>query len=470
MSDTDPEDKKESPWVILNCPSCEKKIKLPKEKVGAAKFKCPLCSEKISVTLPGAEKSEDSPPPEPTSQAEESIDLMGQVNPLVDDEEEQKEGFLSRIRGNDDRPDVGKEEGEVIEKDGQQLVKRRRRVRKKKKADTNPDWESEAGENEKPDREEDYSYVVDTEIDDEGNVVEVRRRVKADQKKTTHEKFSKNMAKVFIGFSFLTAIVLIGAVVYLMKTGADREGPQIGDVKKRDVGEITMDMTRDAFAVVQQYLEAGTWAEQVQVVRNPSKVRSLMEAHYEENGFESKDGAKVMEDGAGIPLSRRELVVRPEQGDKLDTVFLAIGFPIGTVQYFALERRQIPGTDDKHKYLIDWEVSERYREISDLEFKSKRIPGSEAEFRVSLQGKVSYFPPPFNDVDWRGYKLTYPGDPDFQFFGYTRIGSDLDKRIMQLFTTTGRPTPFLKVAYPEDKVVDAAGVEIINLIQSTWFL
>lgn len=464
MSEPDQKDKKESPWVILNCPSCEKKIKLPKDKVGAAKFKCPLCAEKISVALPESDGAESVKAK--SEEADKPVDLMGQINPLIDEEEEEKEGFLTRIKGADDRP--REDEGEIIEKDGQQVVKRRRRIRKKKKADTNPDWESEGGANDKPDNDEEHSYVVDTEIDDEGNVVEVRRRVKADKKKTTYEKFSNNMGKIFVGFTFVVALGLAAAVVSLMKAGADPEGPKIGETEERDAGGITMEITNEAFDVIDQYLSASTWTEQVQLVRNPKEVRPLMESHYEENDFESVEGAKVIEEG-GMPLSRREFVERPEQGDRLDAVFVAVGFPIGTFQYFALERKRIPGTNNKFEYLIDWEVSERYRSVSDLEFKSRRIPGSQAEFRVSMQGQGAYFQPPFTPEDWRCFKLTYPGDPDFQYFGYTKTGSDVDRKILELFKETNRPAPFITVAYPQDKVIDAACVEIVGMIQSTWF-
>ncbi|MDA0812642.1 MAG: hypothetical protein O3C21_09675, partial [Verrucomicrobia bacterium] len=182
MSEPDLKEKKDSPWVIVNCPSCEKQIKLPKDKVGAAKFKCPLCSEKISVSLAAAAAAaaeEKVVQPAKTvvesasSLVSDPIDLMGQANPEIDEEDE-KEGFLARIRGVDEEP-RHLDEGEVMEKDGQQVVKRRRRVRKKKKADAGPNWESDSKDEDQSNRDED-SYVIDTEIDDEGNVVEVRRR------------------------------------------------------------------------------------------------------------------------------------------------------------------------------------------------------------------------------------------------------------------------------------------------------
>ncbi|MEZ5326149.1 MAG: hypothetical protein R3F19_13950 [Verrucomicrobiales bacterium] len=479
MSESDQTDKKESPWVIVNCPSCEKKIKLPKDKVGAAKFKCPLCAEKISVTLPSAERKAAPDKRAASPAPAEPVDLIGQANPEVDEDEENK-GFLSRIRGVDDKP-RHEDEGEIMEKDGQQVVKRRRRVRKKKKADAGPNWESESNDDDKPNRDEDYSYVVDTEIDDEGNVVEVRRRVKADQKKTTYEKFSKNMGKVFVGFSVLTAVVLVGAVAYIMKTGGKSEGPDQTVVEKRDAGEITTEITNEAMAVINSYLTANTWTERVALVRNPTEVRPLMEAYYEKHGYQRREGATVIEKD-GEQAARREQVARPEQADVLDAVFIAVSFPVGeyeafaldgkllpNYQYFALERKRIPGTNNKFEYLIDWESTERYRAVSAESFKDLKEPGSGAEFRVSLQGQGTYFQPPFNAEDWRCYAITYPGDPDFQFFGYTKRGSEIDQKILELFVASGRPAPIIKVAYPEGKVYDSICVEITELVLSTWF-
>jgi predicted RNA-binding Zn-ribbon protein involved in translation (DUF1610 family) len=471
MSEPDSKEKKDSPWVIVNCPSCEKKIKLPKDKVGAVKFKCPLCSEKISVSLPAAAaekavQSVEAAVSPASSRVDEPIDLMGQASPEIDEEDE-KEGFLARIRGADDEP-RHLDEGEVMEKDGQQVVKRRRRVRKKKKADTGPNWESDSKDEDRPNRDEDYSYVVDTEIDDEGNVVEVRRRVKADQKATTYEKFSTNMGKVFVAFSVLVVLGLVGAVAFIMKTGGKGEGPTIGDKEEHDTGEITTDITSEAFAVIQKYLTSNTWTEQVGMVRNPNEVRSLMEAHYEKHEFERREGATVIEVN-GEKAARREKVVRREQQDVLDAVFVAVAFPLGDYKYFALEKKRIPGTNDTFEYLIDWEVTERYREVPAQTFKDLHEPGSEAEFRVSLQGPGTYFQPPFNADEWRCYSITYPGDPDFQFFGYTKRGTDVDQKTLELFVSSGRPTPIIKVAYPKANVVDSTCVEITELILSTWF-
>ena len=218
------------------------------------------------------------------------------------------------------------------------------------------------------------------------------------------------------------------------------------------------------------------------MVRNPTEVRSLMEAHYEKNEFERREGATVIEvngesaryERGSIVLTtnkaaRREKVVRREQQDVLDFVFVAVAFPLRDYKYFALERKRIPGTNNRFEYLIDWEASERYRAVPAQTFKDLHEPGSEAEFRVSLQGPGTYFQPPFNADEWRCYSLTYPGDPDFQFFGYTKRDTDVDQKILELFVSSGRPAPIIKVAYPKANVVDSACVEITELMMSTWF-
>ena len=453
MSKTDVNTQPESPWVIVNCPSCEKKVKLPKDKLGSAKFKCPLCSEYISFG------SGNSPA---------GTDLVGKIDlELSEEEEEEKEGFLSRIKTTND--EVGTEE-QVIEKDGELLMKRRRRVRKKKKVDTGPDWESEeASQEEQEDKGGDeYSFVVDTDVDADGNVVEIRRRVKTPHRRTVYDKFSSKMAKVFWGFTVITGVALVLAVAFLMKAGRDSKNSKT-EIVNRDTGQITSEITDEAFSVIDQYLTVNTWTEKVKLVRNPMEVRPLMEEHYEKNPFTREEGAFVIETN-GEKTSRRERVARIEKADVLDMIFVAVGFSWGGFQYFALERKRIAGSDNKFEYLIDWEVSERYRKKPIQQFRESAVPGSTAEYRVSLQGQGTYFPIPFDDKQvWRCYRLTYPGDPDFELFGYTKDGTAVDDEVLNLFSTSGRPAPIIEVAFPDGKIYDSGAVEITKVVQTTWY-
>ena len=238
---------------------------------------------------------------------------------------------------------------------------------------------------------------------------------------------------------------------------------------RRDNGELTRQISNEAVEAVKYYLERDSWAELVPLIRTPNLVRPNMEAYYERHPYRKREGAKLIVEGLETG-AKRDQVYRPEFTDKIDIISLAMAFPDNTGQFFAVERRKILGTDDDYEYLIDWEVSEMFHPVSLDEFRDSRESGAEAEFRVLLNGKVSWHIEPFSDTDvWHGFELTRPGLADFKLMGYVRKASPVYKELTDLFLYGEHPIPLVKVKYPDGRVYDSEAVEIIEVIQSTWY-
>ena len=91
--DTKKEPNEDLKWIMLACPACGKKIKLPEEKSATAKFKCPACSEVVNLKVADEEKVKPSP-------LDPNAGLISQANPVVEEENDNaaKERFLGSFK------------------------------------------------------------------------------------------------------------------------------------------------------------------------------------------------------------------------------------------------------------------------------------------------------------------------------------------------------------------------------------
>ena len=173
----------------------------------------------------------------------------------------------------------------------------------------------------------------------------------------------------------------------------------------------------------------------------------------------------------GQKLAKRNQIYRPEFEDQVDIVTILIEFPetANEPQWFALERRDVPGSPNEHEYLVDWEISEGYETVPYDVFRDSGQPGDTATFRVQLKGRVSYPIEPFQDTQtWLAFELTNPARPDFKLIGYVDKTSPVYKELTDLFIFGQHPIPIVEVRHPEIRF-DRSAVEIIRMVHPTWY-
>ena len=201
----------EPEWVYIACPSCQKKIKLPADRARNTKFKCPSCSQVVKLASP---ERADLP--------EEPEDLISQQNPAVEEESDldARQNFLENLKTSDEglRVEDPEVESQMVEKDGAMVVKRRRRVKKRrKKGGDDPDWEADGGsdltddEKKRDGDDEEWSYAVDVEVTEDGEVIEHRRRIKKKKHTTLYESITSKVPAAFLVFGIAAGLVLGGA-------------------------------------------------------------------------------------------------------------------------------------------------------------------------------------------------------------------------------------------------------------------
>jgi len=363
----------------------------------------------------------------------------------------------------------------AIPAEGIRVRKRKRRSQKTKTAADAPEWESEAGEEAAEDGWEDVtSTVVRQEVCEDGSIIEHRKKSKKKRLPPVVTKVWSALTR-FGTWSLMALglMVLVGSAVagwYLARSQA----PVVAQAEEVEVFPErffpTMDEGAAAAEVVKAFLATDTVEEKIKHVRFPEKVRPLMDLWY-----------KGRPDRA-ITATRDELAESLTKflhvdGAKIIVVTMLLQ-PEEEYKIYAVEATPVEGLK------VDWETAVGWQAMTVEEF-VKGKPTTPQPFRVQADPGDYYNGHYSDESTWFAVNLTYPGDEDFQLFGYVERNTPTGQQVMRLlgFQETKTPdgttawkavqaqsTPLiLSLAYLREGS-DAKQVTIHEVLHEQWFL
>ena len=207
-----------------------------------------------------------------------------------------------------------------------------------------------------------------------------------------------------------------------------------------------------ALAIVNGFFNAPDIESRLPFVRDPERVRPLMEQWYAREGIDVDwpDGEVVLRDKIA------------NQGRYF--IRLAIDFAGAGTKIFIIEQT-------KQSFALDWETATGYQPMPIADFRSTR-PTTPTEFRVKLKPS-DYYNYQFSDKKtYRAVELSYPGQPDFKLIGYFRLDQAWAPALEELLDAGQAPSLIVSLKYPDkiEKGDDLDQVEIISVVSETWWL
>jgi hypothetical protein len=271
-------------------------------------------------------------------------------------------------------------------------------------------------------------------------------------------KSAKHHRSIPWGWFALIGILLAGAAIWSL-TGVKKadvkaekirvatESVMVNDEKENREAEQLIERidaaTRDFFKAT----DVDTLARHV---RQPERVRPLMERHYD-----------------GAPPTAKALVrTKLLQPLTLDN---RANFWMKSVEFTGNESRNlIIEVMENGEPKIDWETLVCYQPMPWDHFATQRPEGASLDFRVYVEPD-NFYSHEFADANqWHSFRLTAL-DADETLFGYARIGSPVDREITeQLNRNQGmRTSMILRLAIPEG-ILSRRGVMIEKLVSPRW--
>ncbi|MEO8616709.1 MAG: hypothetical protein ABI600_16310 [Luteolibacter sp.] len=198
------------------------------------------------------------------------------------------------------------------------------------------------------------------------------------------------------------------------------------------------------------FFEASTLDSLVRFVRQPGRVRPLMEKYY---------AAKPV---AGQHLSSFK-ILQPLALDESPNFWMA------SVE---LENREVRDLIIEITPLgevrIDWETSVCYQPMKWDDFVRTRPKGSSYDFRVYVEQDTFYSHEFADSYRWNCFKLSAL-DSEETLFGYAKANGEISNRILDLLNSNGarRTSMILRVTIPEG-LQSKSGVVIEKLMNPRW--
>lgn len=259
---------------------------------------------------------------------------------------------------------------------------------------------------------------------------------------------------IFLGIAALsiTSLVMIGR----SKSGAAAEAVRAA----AEIVEADKQEDRKAAALVEKieesltaYLAAESVEEMLPLVREPDRVRPLMDEWYASHPIKARqfEGLGVFQP---FTLEGRLfwLITCLVEGEKSETLL-------------------VEQTQDG-RVLVDWETHVCYQPIPWDDFVVRRPEGKAMDFRIYLQPDPGGFHShEFRDEDeWVVYRLMAKGSDEY-LFGYVPRGSELAGRIdEQVKANRGTPAAlYLRLLRPEG-TRSPRGVLITEVLSNRWAL
>ncbi len=197
-----------------------------------------------------------------------------------------------------------------------------------------------------------------------------------------------------------------------------------------------------------EYLASDTIAERVALVREPERVRPLMEEWYSDHELEGGTYAGIR---ACHPLTI--------EGRPFWVVSVAV--EEGEPHDFLVEQLE----DDRVR--IDWETKVVYQPVPWDAFVSGEAGVESGEFRVRLRRDV-FYTSDYPEEDWQSYRLTAPGSEEY-LFGFVPREGTLASRVEEV-AGLGRFEPaaaILKLSLDGDRSI-LRTVRIDELVSPNW--
>ena len=226
---------------------------------------------------------------------------------------------------------------------------------------------------------------------------------------------------------------------YLNEEGIDVTKKTVEEYEKFDVVKIEN--------AVKGFLTSGSIQERLSFVRDPERVKPLMEKYYGNEEFEPEGFEE---------LNRGEIRYR---GDFF-TSFVRIGdfssFPI------AVERFE---DGDNFSYRVDWESWVGYCEMSAEDL--IRVKPTEPKLLRIILRQGSYYNYEYSDDQvWAAYRLGFRNS-DRALLAYARRSSQEGEILAELFRDSEELLYTLKIRYPEN-ARSSDQVEIVELLEQGW--
>lgn len=265
------------------------------------------------------------------------------------------------------------------------------------------------------------------------------------------------------GWFALLGLALAGAVAWSV-TRAREGGEEVQKAKEEATAAASLAATTDQEIeeslarmdkVVKAYCTARSPSEMGQWVRQPERVRLLMNRYYEEHpfkpfGYQRQVGLQMAMTGVKGDFWR----VKVDRGDG------------GKSQQLLVE--ELPDG----RYVVDWETQVTYQPMNWDSYARERPKGTRMDFRV-VADEDQFFSHEFVDPKrWSSYRLTVPGSEE-TLWGYAQRGSAAEailKRGLAAEVNANRPPEvrmLLRLVLPEG-LKSRRGVIIDKVVSISW--
>ena len=510
-------------WIVLQCSACSQPLKVQRVAALVSRLRCPHCG----VALPAPQSSgadEEFRPsalPEKTAPTEpsrfilpprEAPSMQGgpishglrPLDPSLRPTAEVHREFSGAPEEEEEEVDMeegedgGESEGGEHDPSGNMLPERRRRTERRRvktkkrrsKTPSNPtqnltDWDQtdlanipEAEINadiwlearpipeDVAPTEAQSEFVVESVDDADGQTRTTKKRIRRRRlllgARLLFQRVTAMSRILGAGLALLVAGVAIYGIYVLRQK---YQAPPVPDEFEVSVDRSILTSYDEAGAerVVRQYLAADGIEAKLAFVRQPERIRPLMQEWYQ-NGR-----------SAG-PLQAGETMLRNKIGGDIDQngYYVMLAMPVyvpdpltpgGTVEeptFFSIEEIR-NGPDST--YLVDWETSSGYQPIP-LEIFKAQMPTTPYPFRIYMK-EDNYYNHGFTVQDWQCVSLYYPGR-DFQLYGYINRLSMEGRQMLELVENGGKRGLIAELAYPPD-AVSREQVIVQRMIHPSWF-
>jgi hypothetical protein len=258
-------------------------------------------------------------------------------------------------------------------------------------------------------------------------------------------------------FLVIAGLVATSAVLILRSSGGlGQEAKQAAVERLEEDAEEDQEALKLVEAVeatLRKYIAADSVEDLLPLVRDPERVRPLMDAWYARNPIEPRAFGGL---GVFQPLDLEGrlfwLITCGVKGDDSETILME-------------------QTEDGRVF-VDWETQVCHQPMPWDEFVEKRPEGEDYDFRLYLQPDLGgFFSHEFGDEEkWSVYRLSAKDSEEY-LFGYVARGSELEKTLIEL-TRSNRGYPvalLLRLNIPKG-TKSPRGVLIEELISKRWAL
>ena len=260
-------------------------------------------------------------------------------------------------------------------------------------------------------------------------------------------------------FSLLVVALIIGGLGLYYRpeekaepvthTKLDPAASPPAPVKTEATEADAIEMVKKMETSVRRYCAAQTVEERLKYVRQPERVKILMQAYYP--------------DGKVPALTIRNIQFDPLTMENRADFWLASGETLSEgTKNFILE---LP---EKGHALIDWEVDVLYQSYDWNRFAHEPPNGESHEFRVQVVPGVLFSHEFSDEGKWHCYVLSAPNSEE-PLFGYCEVDSPSDRKLMDLLRrNSNQSVPMILQLKRPTGTLSPQGAIIESVISESW--